>query len=78
MGFLDKLNLKKRRRQATDVAADHGDKITDGVDKATDFVDDKTGGKHTDKLEQVDEKAADAIDKLASEGGDADDDPAGN
>lgn len=65
MGFLDKLNLKKLRGQATDIAEKHGDKIADGVDKATDMVDDKTGGKFTDKLDQVDDKAADAIEKLA-------------
>lgn len=69
MGFLDKLNIKKLRKQAEDIAEDHGDKIADGVDKATDMIDDKTGGKYSDKLDQVDDKAADAIDKLA---GDAD------
>jgi hypothetical protein len=34
-----------------------GDKIAEGVDKATDIIDDKTGGKFTDKLEKVDEMA---------------------
>ncbi|MFW2381838.1 MAG: antitoxin [Acidimicrobiales bacterium] len=38
-------------------AEEHGDKVVDGVDKATDAVDDKTGGKYTDHLEKVDEMA---------------------
>ena len=34
------------------------EKIAAGVDKATDVIDKKTGGKHTDKLKKVDEAAA--------------------
>ncbi len=34
------------------------DKVADGVDPATDVVDDKTGGKHTEHLEKVDDAAA--------------------
>ena len=48
MGLFDK---------AKKAAEEHGDKIADGVDKATDMIDDKTGGKFTDKLEKVDELA---------------------
>ena len=33
------------------------DKIADGVSKATDTIDKKTGGKHTDKLRKVDDAA---------------------
>lgn len=48
MGLFDK---------AKDLAEDNADKIADGVDKATDVVDDKTGGKFTDHLEKVDDAA---------------------
>ena len=51
--------------KAKNLAAEHGDKVTEGVDKATDVVDEKTGGKATDALQQVDdvtEKAVDALD----------------
>ena len=34
------------------------DKIASGVEKATDAIDKKTGGKHADKLKKVDEAAA--------------------
>ncbi len=50
-----------------DVAHKVGDKVAEGVDKTTDFIDDKTGGKMHDALEKVDGVA----DKLR---GDEDDD----
>ena len=62
MGMLD--NFKDK---AKDVVENSGDKIAEGVDKATDFIDDKTGGKYTDKLDKVDEMAA-KLDKT-DEGG---------
>jgi hypothetical protein len=34
------------------------DKVAAGVEKATDVIDKKTGGKHTDKLRKLDEAAA--------------------
>ncbi len=40
-----------------DLAAEHGDKIEGVVDKIADLVDDKTGHKHTDKIESAVEKA---------------------
>ena len=49
MGLMD--NAKK-------FANDNKDKVSGGVDKATDAVDAKTGGKHTDKLDKVDDAAA--------------------
>ncbi|MDQ6523570.1 antitoxin [Nocardioides sp. LHD-245] len=66
MGFLDKL------RGAKDTVADkvgetvdkHGDKIESGLDKAAGFVDDKTGGKYHDKIENATGKAKDALGKL--------------
>ncbi|QIX27980.1 antitoxin [Nocardioides sp. JQ2195] len=59
MGFLDKLKGK-----ASDAVDQHGDKIADGLDKAKDFVDDKTGGKLGDKGDVVVDKAKDALDGL--------------
>jgi hypothetical protein len=44
------------------------DKIDDGIDKAGDFVDDKTGGKHADHVDKGQDAAKDALRKL-------DDDP---
>ena len=49
MGLFDK---------AKKLAEDNKDKVAEGVDKATDVVDDKTGGKHTEHLDKVDDAAA--------------------
>jgi ABC-type transporter Mla subunit MlaD len=55
MGILDKLK---------DLVQGKGDQIDSAIDKAADFADDKTGGEHTDKIEQAADKAKDVVDKL--------------
>jgi len=52
MGFLDK---------AKAMIAKDPKKIVDGIDKATDMIDDKTGGKYSDKLNKIDETVADKL-----------------
>ena len=54
MGLFDKVKGMAGKNKA---------KIADGVDKATDVIDDKTGGKHHDKLQQVD----DAVDRATGQ-----------
>lgn len=66
MGFLDKL-----KKQAKDLAEDHGDKIEGAIDKAADMADDKTGGKYSDKIEMGADKAKDLVEGLADDGDDA-------
>jgi len=51
-------NLGKIAGKAKVVAEKSGDKIASGVDKATDKIDKKTGGKYHDKLEKVDKLTA--------------------
>ncbi len=51
MGLMDSI------KKMVGKAKDEGDKIADGVDKATDMVDDKTGGKYTEHLDKVDDMA---------------------
>jgi hypothetical protein len=55
MGLLDTLKkaLKGKEKQ-----------VEAGIDKAADVVDDKTGGKHTEKIEDAAEKAKDVVKKL--------------
>ena len=55
MGFLDK---------AKDALQGKGDEAADLIDKAADAVDDKTGGKHTDKIDTAADKAKDLVDKI--------------
>ncbi len=62
MGFLDKF-----KKQAENLAEEHGDKIEDGIEKVAEIVDDKTGGKHSDKIESGAEKAKDMVEKLGDD-----------
>ena len=55
MGLFDK---------AKDLLSDNKDQVKDGIDKVADLADDKTGAKHTDKIDTAVEKAKDALDKL--------------
>jgi len=59
MGFLDKAKGK-----LTEAVDKHGDKISDGIDKAAAAADKKTGGKHHDKITKATGKAKDGLDKL--------------
>ena len=52
------------RDKAEDFAGDHPDQVDEGVEKAGDFVDDKTGDKYSDQIDQGQEKAGDYIDGL--------------
>lgn len=71
MGLLDRF-----RSKAGKTADDHGDKVTQGIDKAGDVVDDKTGGKYSDKVDTAQQKATDAVEGLSSKGDQAGDDQA--
>ena len=51
-------NLGKIADKAKDIAEKSGDKIAGGVDKVTDKIDEKTGGKYHDKLEKIDNLAS--------------------
>lgn len=65
MGFLD--NAKAKLTKAVD---DHGDKIEQGLDKVAGTINDKTGGKHADKIDKGVAKAKDALDGLDGKRGD--------
>tara|TARA_B100000678_G_C17956413_1_gene401311 strand:- start:19 stop:231 length:213 start_codon:yes stop_codon:yes gene_type:complete len=69
MGFLD-----KAKKQLSDAVDQHGDKIGDGLDKVAAEADKRTGGKHTDKIEQGVAKAKDGLDKLDGRNDDIPDD----
>jgi hypothetical protein len=55
MGTMD--NMKDK---AKDMMGEHGD---EAAEKAGDFADDKTGGKHTDKIDRGVDKAQEVMDK---------------
>ena len=59
MGFLDDAKDK-----LGDLVDEHGDKVADGLDKAAEFAEDKTGGKFDSQIEAGVDKAKDALDSL--------------
>ncbi|SPM34741.1 hypothetical protein MRAB57_2561 [Mycobacterium rhizamassiliense] len=58
MGLLDK---------AKDLLAQNADKVGTAIDKAGEFVDDKTQGKYTDTIHQVQEQAKKAAESAAKD-----------
>ncbi len=58
MGIMDKRDefLDKGKQ----MASEHGDKVDQGIDKAAEFADEKTGGKYSDKIDQGADRAKDA------------------
>ena len=60
MGFLDKAEGQGRPRPSTSTAT----RSPRGIDKAAETTDEKTGGKHHDKIGTGTDKAKDALDKL--------------
>ncbi|MGW3210214.1 antitoxin [Streptomyces sp. NPDC001135] len=60
--------LKNLKDKAEDIAEAHGDKIAEGLEKAGDLIDDKTGGKHSDTIDTAVDKAQDLVEKLGENG----------
>lgn len=50
--------------KAKDLLGEHADKVTEGIDKVGDLVDEKTGGQHADKINSAQEKAKEELRKL--------------
>lgn len=68
MGILDK--FRSRSKDALDNAKEkHGDRAVEGVEKAGEFIDEKTGGKYRENIDQGVEKAKDALDDTRGDSG---------
>ncbi len=50
--------------KAEGLVDEHGEQAGSGVDRAGDFVDEKTGGQHSAQIDQGTDRAKDALDKL--------------
>ncbi|MFI6638485.1 antitoxin [Streptomyces sp. NPDC050504] len=61
-------SLKDLKDKATKLAAQHGDAVSQGLEKVGDVVDDKTGHKHSDKIDTGVEKAKGFIQGLGEKG----------
>jgi len=60
-------NLGELKEKAQDLADEHGDAIKSGLDKAGDFVDDRTGGKYSHHIDTGVDKAQDLVEKLGEQ-----------
>ena len=70
MGFGDK--LKDLRKQAQDAVAENSEKIHTALDAAAIAANEKTGGKHAQRIVKFGEKASGAVDKFGAGAGDGD------
>jgi hypothetical protein len=70
MGLLDSLKAKlsPAKDKVSDLARQHGDRISHGLDKAAQVVDEKTKGKYSDRIHTGTSKAKDAMERLAHKG----------
>ncbi len=59
MGLFDEIKEK-----ATELIQGHSDKVDEAVEKAGDLVDEKTGGKFSDQVDAVQEKAKEVADDM--------------
>lgn len=47
--------------KAKNLISENADKVDEGIDKAADLVDDKTGGKYSDQIDTAAEKLKDVL-----------------
>lgn len=59
MSMMDKLK---------DMVGKNPDKAQQGLDKASDYADEKTGGKYSDKIDKATEKGQEYIDSSGQQG----------
>lgn len=50
--------------KAKDLAAEHEDKVKEGIDKVADMADERTEGKYSDQISTGAEKAKDFVEDL--------------
>lgn len=53
--------------KAKDLASEHEDQVTEGIDKAADMADEKTDGKYSEQVDQGAEKAKEYVEGLDEE-----------
>ncbi|MEH0109992.1 antitoxin [Tersicoccus sp. MR15.9] len=53
--------------KAADAVRGHEDQVKQGIEKAGDFIDQKTGGKYADRIDSVQQKAGEAVNRLGSQ-----------
>lgn len=49
------------KKKAKELAGGHEDQVDQGLDKAADYADDKTGGKYSDQIDSGKDKASEYL-----------------
>ena len=67
--YLDRAKdlAKDLTEKAREAVSENSGKIDDGIDKAAEFVDDKTKGKYSDKIDSMQAKAHDVVHRIAAD-----------
>ncbi|WP_199438862.1 antitoxin [Umezawaea beigongshangensis] len=65
MGLGDKFDGLKDKAQ--DAVGQHGDKVDQGVDRAGQFADERTGGQHTSQIDQGEDKVKEGLDRFGDQ-----------
>ncbi|MBN0046797.1 antitoxin [Streptomyces actuosus] len=60
--------LKQLKDRAEDLAEAHGDTVSEGLEKVGDFIDGRTDGKYSAKIDTAVDKAQDLVGKLGERG----------
>ncbi|MGZ0153480.1 antitoxin [Kribbella sp. WER1] len=70
MGVFDNIKdaAEGLKEKAADLIDGHEDKVGEGLDKAGEFVDEKTGGKYGDQIDKGVDVAKDQVNNLNNEG----------
>ncbi|MFJ9892132.1 antitoxin [Streptomyces sp. NPDC091280] len=62
-------DLGKLKDKAEEIAGEHGEAISDGLEKAGDLIDEKTDGRHSEQIDTAVDKAQGLLDRLAESAG---------
>ncbi len=74
MGLLDGLKDKAGTLagKATELVGENSDRVKDGLGKAGDFVDSKTDGKYSHRIDGAQQKASEMVDRIDKKNGKGD------
>ncbi|TWP43989.1 antitoxin [Lentzea tibetensis] len=61
------MGFDELKNKAKDLLGQHGDKVDEGVDRAGQFADERTGGKHTEHIDSAEEKAKEGLRKFGEQ-----------
>lgn len=53
--------------KAKDLASEHEDEVKEGIEKTGDFIDEKTGGEHSEHVDKAQDAAKDFVEGLDEE-----------